>query len=63
MEHTKTKRKTKTICFYSEERVKDLFILIDQAKRKHFIETNNQLTYDDVATTIFIPALKSYLTK
>lgn len=60
---TLTKRKTKTICFYSADRVKELFTLIDEAKRKHFIDNNILLTYDDIAIDIFIPALKNYLNK
>jgi hypothetical protein len=51
----------KTICFYNAEKVNELFLLIEEYKKQQFIKGNKMPTLDDIATTIFIPALQNNL--
>jgi len=55
------KKKKKMLCFYNADRVEPLFSVIEDYKRKMFIEENKMPTFDDIAINVFLPALKEKL--
>jgi len=55
------KKKKRVLCFYSPDKVEELFSVIEKYKRKRFIEDDKMPTLDDIAVNVFLPALKEKL--